>query len=83
MDRQQLLILVVCNRWCVAGKQNNNLHQPGRQSVKLDTMDAGDGSEPRIMWTPDKNKLTKSTKLRNHINSKYGVKLGKATFGTN
>ena len=35
----------------------------------------GDG-EPKLMWFPDPNRVTKLDDLRNQINKKYKVSLG-------
>ena len=40
-------------------------------------MDAGDGLDEKVMWRPNRNKVTKQDLLRKRINEKYSVKLGK------
>ena len=39
-------------------------------------MDAAGDSNPRVMWEPNRNRLTKMDRLREMINEQFGVKLG-------
>jgi hypothetical protein len=43
-------------------------------------MDAGDGIKGKVMWKPNRSKVTKMDLLRKRINEKYSVKLGIKTL---
>ena len=42
----------------------------------MSEVDAKGDSNPKLMWFPDPNRVTKLDNLRNQINKKYKVSLG-------